>query len=78
MRTTVLQHWGGPQMDEGRKGDKRPLGEGLLREREKQGRLEELVCSQDGGTEQRVGLEHVGLTGAHRLMMMMTFPLVYN
>ena len=35
MRTTVFQHWGGHQKDEGREGDQRPLGEGLLRERER-------------------------------------------
>ena len=34
MKTTVLQYWGGLQKDEGREGDQRPLGEGLLRGRE--------------------------------------------
>ena len=34
MRRTALQHWGRHQKDEGREGDQRSLGEGLLRERE--------------------------------------------
>ena len=34
MGTTVLRHWGGHQKVEGRKGDQKPLGEGLLKERE--------------------------------------------
>ena len=34
VRTTVLQHWAGHQKDERREGDKRPLGEGMLRGRE--------------------------------------------
>ena len=34
MKTTVLQHWGGLQKDEGQEGDQRPLREGLLRGRE--------------------------------------------
>ena len=34
MKATVLQHWGGLQKDEGREGDQRPLGEGLLIGRE--------------------------------------------
>ena len=53
-RTTVLQPWGGLQKDEEGEGDQRPLGEELLREREKQGRVEELESSQGSGAEQRV------------------------
>lgn len=35
---TVLWHWGGHMKVEGQEGDQRPLGEGLLKEREaKQG-----------------------------------------
>ena len=52
--TTVLQHWGGLRKDEEREGDQRPLGEELLRKREKQGRVEELECSQGSGAGQRV------------------------
>ena len=36
-RTTVLQHWGGLQKDEEREGDQTPLGEKLLRERNRAG-----------------------------------------
>ena len=36
--TTVLQHWGGLQKDEERERDQRPLGEELLRGREREGR----------------------------------------
>ena len=53
-RTTVLRHWRGLQKDEEREGDQRPLGEELLTEREKQGRVEELECSQGSSTGQRV------------------------
>ena len=69
MRTTALQHWGGHQKNEGREGDKTPLGEGLLREREtrQDGRV--------GKPRRRHGIESVGHrtcqpyapTGTHRL-----------
>ena len=34
---------------EGREEDQRPLGEGLLKERERQSRVEELECGQGSG-----------------------------
>ena len=48
---TVLWYQGGHQKMEGQEGDQRPLEEGLSkeRERERQGRVEELECGQDGG-----------------------------
>ena len=62
MRTTVLQHWGGHQKDEGREGDKRPVLEKDCGEGEKQGRMEEFKCSQGGSTEQRVLVrEHISI-----------------
>ena len=55
-------------------GDKRPLGEGLLIEREKQGKMKELECSQGGSTEQRVlvreCVDHMRLLGHTDCIMM--------
>ena len=53
MRTTVLQHWGGHQKDEWARGRPKTTWRRTV-EREKQGRMKELECSQGGGTEQRV------------------------
>ena len=43
---TVLGHWGGNQKVECGEEDQRTLGQGLLKESEKKGRVEELECGQ--------------------------------
>ena len=79
-RTTVLRHCGGLQKDEEQEGDQRPLGEELLREREKQGRVEELECSQGSSAGQRVLVwECVGLMCLlARGDLMMISLIIYN
>ena len=47
---TVSGHWGGNQKVKCREEDQRALGQGLLREREKKDRVEELECGQGGST----------------------------